>query len=644
MDMVCSKEGGNTRHYVYEESNTEGDISNRHNNKEKENTGIMEEGMFELETQIEVVAQGGERSNEEVAGIEGNIEQDSMTGIKEEQEEAIDYSKLPQSRWPLHIKGGISRIDCDMVSALATATDRTTSMWRQAAGWLFDPQRYDGVPVRSARDVKYTKISSAGVRDMVWAQIVKEIHPSRVLGSLRVFTVAEPAKLRLRILKEPRDINDYLGRETLQKIDIATKKEIIGLVHKGSFAVSLDMCAYFDQFRQHDEIARRMCFKKGRKFYCALTGCMGQRQMPEVGHCCMQVWCDFPGKTCASLACIDNAIFVGGGNGISDIVERDAATFVDRVALCNGTINENTSNIAKLVWQVGEWCGVALDLREDHKTVGITGRVREKIKMSIGFFEEWTLLQVAAHFGLLFWTIGLNNVFPGDYYDALKYYAALCREFSVCEKEEGQEAVRDFWRRPAEISEQVEEQLRRWTRAVLEAPPRRVQPPGAAPTWIVMVDSCARGWGYFAYNPYTTETRHGGAPWTSDFVEQYQDRLHQSVFTEPNGLVKALCHLIVHSGEHQYIHVLTDNVPTKAGGNKGFSVSGEAINEAMQRVRNYFPPQYYTFTYGYLPGKLNVVADAHSRGMAVTAEALEGAAAISQELLLGGLQLDGPQL
>jgi len=554
--------------------------------------------------------------------------------------DSTDAGEIDSSAWPLHAKL-VPRLNLQQLEMMEAATPETIVNCSKAMDWITDPARYDAVPRVPARKVPYTTLNSADVTKLLECGVVEEVGAQEVQGGIRLFAVPEPGKTppRRRAIKCTALINEVLGRETLMKIDMATKAQIIRMVHSGDFAVAFDFAAYFDQFVLHPDISRLQCFKKGRKFYRQVTGAMGQRQMVEVAHTATRKLTDFQGRQCETAAIIDNVIFVGGSGDDFGPVLHDGKCFVERVRRVNGTLNEDVSDVEKLIVTKMDWGGVALDFT--NKTVCVTEKVLIKMRFSFGNRENWTYRNLVAHFGFLFWAIGLADINPGDFFPALVFYASVCRSIALM----GEADAAEFWDQPAVVWASAMPAICAWTERVLENVPRKVPPQcSAGIDWIVCVDSCAIGWGYIAVNRVTGETRTHGERWTQEFRRQNSSKLRQSVFTEPHGVFNTACHLLSHTGQQQRVHFMTDNVATMSSGNKGFNSRSATINDVLLRLRNYFPAETFAFTYEHLPGTSNTVADYFSRGKAVSGDMIEGAAAVMRaHPLFGGSQLGNHQ-
>jgi len=523
---------------------------------------------------------------------------------------------------PLHCKN-VSRIDLDGLSNLPSNTVETADRWRHARGWLDDFSRYAAVPRSGAAETPHARLSNADIRRLVDAGVVEETSPDNVRGHVHVFAVPEFFKNRRRPIKNPAAINETLGKDTLMTLDMATKCSIIELVLKGNFAISFDFASYFDQFSLNKDIANLQCFRKGKKIYRLCSGAMGQRQMVEVAHTATKKLADVPGRESVSEVIIDNVIYVGE----RDQLLRDGAAFVERVRSVRGTLNEDTTDLDRLIVQRGEWGGVAFDL--ERKTTWLTDKIINKIKLSWARRAEWSYRNLLAHYGLLFWALGILDVSPGDHYAALRFYSHLCMSFAAA-KENHQEPGYD---EPAVVWPTALQALGEWTAAVLANKPRQLAVKHDV-VWRMCTDACRFGWGYVAMNEASGEIRTHGAQWGSDFVQRNRAVLHRSTFTEPEAVVASCCHLLARNGTRQRIVVGTDNIPTKCNGNKGFSARSFAQNECRARLRRLFPPGEFDFDFRYVPGDENIYADELSRKGKIASED-KGQIALGIARLLG---------
>jgi hypothetical protein len=305
---------------------------------------------------------------------------------------AFDFGNIDTSHYILHAKK-VSRLSLNSLSSLA-ASEELHRQWKQARGWLEDSSRYERVPKRSAKGAPVARLTTAFVDKLLDCGVVKPVRPRDVEGWVSMFVVPEHSKERFRPIKNTRDVNNVLGKETLQPCVFPSKSELCSLVNAGEFFIALDFASYFDQFEYCEEIAQRFCFKHEGKHFRLNTLAMGQRQAVEVANTATRLMLDFPKRTRVESV-IDNVIFVGSRQDVL----ADAATFLDRVHAVGGQLNEDTSNLSALLQTSGEWCGIALNL--ETKTVSLTGKILEKLRVSWERRNDWSWRNFAAHIGLL---------------------------------------------------------------------------------------------------------------------------------------------------------------------------------------------------------------------------------------------------
>jgi hypothetical protein len=467
--------------------------------------------------------------------------------------------------------------------------------FRRARGWLDDPRRYDDVPVLSAKGAPATRMKDEWIDQLVEGGVVVPIKRSEVRGWTKMFVVPEPAKRRFRPIKHTYVANEVIGKETLQKITFPSKAEICDLVHKGDCFIALDFAAYYDQFLLHPDVAHRFCFRKGNRFFRLNTLPMGIRNAVECASCTTARILDFS-RASATEAIIDNVIFVGK----TDEVIHDATIFDERRAAVGAKLNEDTSDIAALVQNVGDWGGIHLDFV--NKTTSLTQKTLEKTAFSWGNRDIWTNRQFAAHIGLLFWSVGIINVPMAEFFPLLRFISSLSRVLTERE---------DLWEQRTLIPPSVWPSLDAWTALVLRNKPRDV-PRSAAPEWLLITDASEFGWGYYAINNVTGAVRSHGAQWSYKFRELYGARLRESTFTEPQGIHNACCHLLDPTNPTR-VRILTDSTVAQASFSRGYNTHSYHINECVRRLKATFGDD-FVFDYVHIPGVCNL-ADEASRGV-----------------------------
>jgi hypothetical protein len=510
--------------------------------------------------------------------------------------------------WPLHVKD-VPRISLDAAEQL-TGSERSLADLRYVRGWLSEDSRYEIVAEKDARGIPTTKMPEEWLVKLRQHRVIVDVDRCDVRGWVHMFAVPEPAKMRFRPIKYTRDVNDVLGRESVMPLRFPTKQEICALVHHGECFIALDFAAYFDQFEYTPEVGARFCFRRGDRFFRLNTLAMGQRHAVEVAACTTARLLDFGPRT-KTAAIIDNVIFVGQRE---DVI-RDASTFVERVRLVGARLNEDTADIAALVQTTGDWGGIHLDFSA--KTSCLAVKTVDKTAQSWDFRGAWTWRTFAAHIGLLFWAWQIVDVPMSNFFPLLRFVSWV--GLMLTERD-------DQWDEPAAIWSSAWPALERWTLLVLRNVPRPV-PTSQAPEWLVATDASEFGWGYFAVHNATGTVRTHGARWTPEFRRLYGDRLWVSTFTEPQGVVNAMCHLLDPT-RPQRVRVLTDNTATQAVFQRGFSSRSFHMNECVDRLGKIFGDG-FVFDFAYLPGEINP-ADCFSRGRIASGESVRGSVSAAE--------------
>lgn len=510
-----------------------------------------------------------------------------------------------------HNKTLLKRINLDILRDLEGNDDELQRALESQLRWLFDPAMYDQVPVRGAKGAPRARLTRAQVRDLVRTGVIRKIDASLVRGHIDIFTVLEIFKNRLRVIKWPKLINAILGAATIDPdMSIAGKKAILEIIHAGSYCAQFDGSSFFDQFTLHPEISSRMCFKKNNEYYCLATLPMGQRQSVQVAQRAMQKITDVPGRRTARAVCIDNGLIVGDKESVRhDLIQiRERAK---RVGCTLNEANEMDSDIDSCITTgmgpTSGWGGICFDLAT--KETWLTEKVLAKIRRSWENLRAggWNHGGWEAHIGCLMWSLQIIEVPISEYFALLRFHSSVSHQLSHRGDELRQE--------PITIPPDVMRDLTAWTELCF-ANKKFVQPPPGkrAATWLACSDACRWGWGYVAVNTVTGEVREHGERWSRQFRLMNWPKLHRSTFTEPQGVVNAMCHLLRATGEPQHVIIGTDNVVTKCAFNKGWNTASYDINNCIRRLRTLFPAPAFTFSVQYVPGKLNVLADKLSRG------------------------------
>jgi hypothetical protein len=457
--------------------------------------------------------------------------------------------------------------------------------------------------------------SQDDVDKMVEHGVIAEVDRNKVKGHTKLFLTFEPEKGvcgRWRPIRHTEAANDYISKDDCAKIEMATKKDITHVLHEGEWMIQIDMKAYFDQFLLSDEVSHRFCFRYNGKYYRLLTLPMGLRPSVGVAGSVTARLLDFEKKS-KSLSVIDNVAFFGS----REDVLHDAQIFDQRVKSIGAQLNEDTSDLSKLLKQRDCFAGVEIDMH--NKTMQLSQKSVKKTIFSWSRRATWTWRQFACHVGLLWWSCGILEVPVSEYYPLLRFISEVGRMMTEDDSR---------WEQRAVVWPSAWPCLERWTDLVLRNVPRVVPVRFENPEWLIATDASALGWGYVAYNTATGEARAYGGAWYADFVRHHGDKIGKSTFSEPKGILFSLVHLFKQfpSSTATTISLLTDNTVSEASFNKGYNSHSFDINETLRELHRRFPAHRIKFSY--VPGPVNP-ADYFSRnpGKIASEEEREKAAA-----------------
>lgn len=467
---------------------------------------------------------------------------------------------------------------------------------------MTDDSRYQRVPTRDANTIPVARLQSDDIQLLLQRGMITPVDPAEVRGGVKLFSVPELSKNRRRRISHTEDANTVLpSSEPGHEVRMATKSQIVHLVHGGSHMAALDIAGWFDQLAYGPAVSRRFCFRLGSTCYRLLSCAMGCRNSPAIASAVTWQLLNFKRRSTRCEIVIDNIIFVGD----QESVLHDVLEFRRRCALANVLLNDVDVPAENLIVQRGEWCGVYLDLVA--KTVCLTTKSVERTALSWSLRENWTWRGFAACIGLLMWSHGIIDTGLHKRFALLRFLSRVSADLSTRD---------DLWDAPCSVWPSALRDMEEWVGVISANQPRAV-PLRARPEWLVTTDASRWGWGYVAYNPATCETRCHGAAWSPFMEDKYGDQLGHSTFAEPHGIVNALCHLLRGRDNIQYVCVGTDNIASACVLNRGFSSHSQALNECVGRLKLAFPQ--LDLEVRYTPGATNP-ADPLSRGRSITTD------------------------
>ena len=169
-----------------------------------------------------------------------------------------------------------------------------------------------------------------------------------------------------------------------------------------------------------------------------------------------------------------------------------------------------------------------------------------------------------------------------------------------------------FWRERAVIWSSVEPALRRWTELVLQNVPRVVKPQ-EDPQVLLECDASKWGWSCYGLHLATNEPFAFSEPWSGEMRRRFGDKLGESTFAEPFGVLNSLERMRERFPEVTRFGVTSDNSVAIISFQRGFTSRSWGINECLRQWQERFPQSRYTLLLRHVAGVDNI-ADAGSRG------------------------------
>lgn len=482
--------------------------------------------------------------------------------------------RVNHNNLPIHAKNVFGAVVIEKLHALTSVSASLVVELKYQLGWLSDDSRYVNVPLCSADNLPQARLTAKDVVDLLKVKLIREIHPSKVRGAVKMFTVAELTKARKRPIRHTADSNAVFPRkDPLHPVTMATKNDIIKLVHAGAYMASHDLAGWFDQLAYSDDVGSRFCFRSGNKCYAITCLAMGQRQSVGVASAVTRRLLDFKHRSAKCLIVIDNIIFVGS----KEDVIADSIEFRRRCADAGAILNDLDVPVEQLAVQRGDWCGVSLDLI--NKTVALQQKAVGKTLLSWSLHTEWTWRTFHSCIGSLFWSMGILDVPVHQKFRLMRFISRVGADLS---------AHPELWDAPAHVWPCALEDIKSWVDLIERNKPRHV-PLDEEPQWLIATDASRFGWGYVAINTASHQIRSHGVPWSPYLEQKYGENLGHSTTAEPIGLVNSVCHLFApHKGVRK-VRIATDNTATKFSFNRGFSTHSLIINQSIGRLRSLFP-------------------------------------------------------
>ena len=437
-----------------------------------------------------------------------------------------------------------------------------------------------------------------------------------------VFTVAEKAKNRRRLIMWPKQLNEELKQHFPKlEINIADGVQYAKDLAPGMAAIACDLVKSFWQVPLAQAVQPYFAYKYADETYCHTVLPMGVVFAPALMQAITEILADTGVADVTTHVHIDNVRFVGKPDAVREAYRR----FKERCDTCNVTLgrevnkyhpNYNASAGADAPSQprleqlhtVGEFCGTVTDYR--NATIRVSDKVLEKIRSDLAAVRKptATIHDIMVLFGRLFFATRVLRVPLSPYYFVLKYYRRAMHRFASTGDANA----------PAELWSTAQTLLYKWVSAITANRPVRHHPDSAqlsdsSRVLHLATDASVAGWGAVLIDDATGEVASTGAKWSAPHNNTEINALETAAVR--NGLV-AFADRIRAVAPHALL-VYVDNTSAKHAIQKGYSAS-EQMNAAILEVcksLDTLPSNIHV--HAYYISTLQNPADEPSRGRAV---------------------------
>jgi hypothetical protein len=283
---------------------------------------------------------------------------------------------------PMHA-AEIGAVDVQLLVDMARGTKHAFQM-SQAAAFLRDPAVFRGT------DVDYSDAACSLTEDQVSIMIERGFYElldkdEAPKGVVRVFLIPEPWKSppRQRVIHWTYSIN-ALNERVKPPLELISQRHTRFLVHKGSFAISIDGKAAFNQFPNSKEVGLYQCITTPMGWAWLKRMAMGSRFACFVADVTLRVLSD--GCQSEPVTYIDNLHMA---NDSEETLVDDVGLVGRRSIEARYTWNEDLSDPKKLIAHEVEFLGLRLD--HLHKRVRLADKVLRKLATVWAREQEWTV-------------------------------------------------------------------------------------------------------------------------------------------------------------------------------------------------------------------------------------------------------------
>jgi hypothetical protein len=497
--------------------------------------------------------------------------------------------------WPLHAKE-VGSVSVTALMMLPTKTASSKTYFENAWRWM----SFEGVDTAPLLTRQLPEPCRAFPRADIalMAQRVKiERHdPSQpfmtVRGSWRPEHELEDSQRR-RPLFEP-TLNDVFGRDTLDETmhserDTRRANGAAWFPEEVEETFSFDQKGWYDQFDVPKERRNLLVFRDCDGILwrlCKLP--MGYRHACSIAQGATWVIIDFDrSERVRADTCIDNMRMRGPRTDVREAV----LILFRRCEAVNATLNDvdttryqKPEDLDELVVHSENFLGEFYDYSAG--TVAVTAKLLTKLKASMANFAKgWSYRNLAAHIGMLSWTIDILQTDVTLYFDFLRFYRRAASDMAFVAEQD------DMWDLPIpEMTRHECGQLVHWTNLVFENKPtsniRRDGASKSGPRTTIIVDSSSTRWG-------AVSVRNGKIQVASG---EFANEKAASAHAEPSGVKAAIARFIAPHEEGEVV-VYTDHMPIAYAAERGVA-KAFFTNELFRFV----VPFAATFWFRWVPG------------------------------------------
>jgi hypothetical protein len=487
----------------------------------------------------------------------------------------------------LHIKD-TARVDWPAVQTMAQNTPLQPEALL-AQQWCTTDTYYGPRIAVEPRKIPATSCTPSQLEALLKADKIRPLR-GPINGFVNMFTIAQHAKKRFRVIAEPA-INNTCDREHIYKVKYPSRLERRARARGAKFEAELDFAAYFDQFELSDNVLNWFVVRSrqpinGESLFTLTRLPMGVTFAPSVAQSVTSVLV-YPLLHLEGVlvdTCIDNIRVVAHDPQQFLLAMR---TLLQRIHSAHITLNDaETWNVpdAELLQRcaVTDTPRIFLGEQYTNDTISNTPTALEKLRAAIRRFDEgsnittYTKRNFASLVGLMLFMTHTVGVDLARYHTLLRAYGRIIAETAG-------------WDELCVItSDAVHEQLKAMCAEILrnpavplpiiEPPSRSINDYDAA----IEVDASGSAWGAIV--------RINASGAIFNLQQRWSVSMLHSARAEPTAALRAVQWTRAQLGGTASIALITDHIAMASGqrrwnsGYGGFSSTGFHLNEFFREL------------------------------------------------------------